>query len=59
MTKDANLNCMRKAIGFLIVLFALSVYFESALAEPNNTATATFKTATTAAKIAETKLNEI
>lgn len=59
MIKDAIVTSMRQAIGFLIVLYGLSVFFGEAMSELNNTATATFKTATTAAQIAESKLTEL
>ena len=50
---------MRKAIGFLIVLWGLTHYFGQAMSELNHAATSSFKTIGMAAEVAQIKLTEI
>jgi hypothetical protein len=50
---------MRKAIGFLIILWALSMFFESALPAADNAARESFKTIETAALVSQQKLKEL
>ena len=50
---------MRRAIGFVIVLWALSHYFEQAMINLGDTASASFKTIEMAALVSQQKLTEI
>jgi hypothetical protein len=50
---------MFRAIGFVIILWALSQYFNQSFLALNGAAAQSFKTIETAAKVAEIKLIEI
>lgn len=50
---------MRRAIGFIIVLWGISVYFGQAMHDFGAAASASFKTVEVAAGVAQTKLTEI
>jgi hypothetical protein len=53
-----NNICMRKAVGYLIVLWGLSHFFGQAMSELDKTATASLKVIGVAAEVAQTKLIE-
>jgi hypothetical protein len=50
---------MRRAIGFVIVLWALSHYFEGVMVDLGDTASASLKTIEMAALVSQQKLAEI
>jgi hypothetical protein len=50
---------MRAAIGFVIVLWALSQFFTSAMMEANSTATKVLKAVGDSAEVASVKIKEI
>jgi len=49
---------MRQAIGFLIVLWGLSQYFNQSIASLDDAGSQSFKTLQTAAQVAEQRLIE-
>jgi hypothetical protein len=51
--------CMRKAIGFLIILWGLSTFLQSTFSALDAAATQSFKTVETAARVAEVRLIEL
>lgn len=56
---DATFMCMRRALGFLIVLWGLSHYFGQALHDLEAAASASLRMVTTAAVVGEAKLSKL
>lgn len=58
MSLSCNIHIMRKAVGFLIVLWGLSQYFSTAFPALDSAARESFQTIEVAAQVSQTQLLE-